>query len=345
MKKFLKKIILKLQRLIFLIINYTGVNFISRIINQNKLLVLTYHNFKNDEAAIKWNPYDNKCTGIEKFKQQLNYLKKKYHFITIDDLLLAIEHKLRLPKNSLLITIDDGYESNYTLVFPVLKLLNIPVVIFIVTSFIENKIPLWTDRLDHSLNSTGKPVLNIEKSKFDLTTTKNKILSAHLIRKLLKKFTSEKLFTTITKIEKQLEAPPYNDLTKEKKYRPLSWEQITEMSNSGLVTIGGHTDSHPYLSALNSEQQDQEIARSKKIIEDKTKKPCKIFAYPFGDKGSYNTKTQKILKKNGFIAAFTTLHGHFNLSKNSLKIKRVSIDDRDQDEIDLVGKITFGRII
>lgn len=345
MKRLFKKNILLAQRLLFLAIYFTGLGLLVRIIRKNKLLVLTYHSFKSDGSEAAGSPYDHKFMEIKKFNTQLNYLKKYYTFISANDLLECISKNTKLPPYSLLITMDDGYEQNYTLAYPILKLLQIPAIIFIVTSFIDNHLPLWTDRLDYSLINTTKKSFTIDKAIFNLETKKDKHKATHSVRQLLKTYSNDKILTAVSELEKQLGVALGKNFETEKKYLPLSWKQIRAMTDGGLITIGGHTKHHPYISALNNIEQANEIFESKQLIENKIEKPCKIFAYPFGDKNSYNTETQKILQKNGFLLAFTTLFGHFNLSKNPLTIQRVSIDDRDQDKIDLIGKITFGRIV
>ena len=61
----------------------------------------------------------------------------------------------------------------------------------------------------------------------------------------------------------------------------LSWEEIEEMSR-GSFEIGAHTHNHLHLSGLSPDVLREEVLTSKAAIEDKTGKPCHLFAYPFG---------------------------------------------------------------
>jgi len=105
-------------------------------------------------------------------------------------------------------------------------------------------------------------------------------------------------------------------------YKMLKWEQIKEMEKSKMIQFGAHTLSHPKLSQLNLTDMNEEIIRSKEILEDKLGKKCEFFAYPFGN---YNEQVVEIIKNN-FKAAFTVENGIVKYEDNLMKLKRNSID-------------------
>ena len=63
---------------------------------------------------------------------------------------------------------------------------------------------------------------------------------------------------------------------------PLSWEQVTKMTESGLVTLGGHTHRHTYLGRARLDLVEEELAASDELIEDRTGITPRHFAYPWG---------------------------------------------------------------
>ena len=74
----------------------------------------------------------------------------------------------------------------------------------------------------------------------------------------------------------------------------LSESQIKEMSDSGFVEFGGHTQTHLNLTAVETAVAEAEIQANKQWLEALTGKPCVAFAYPFG---KYTERDILILKR------------------------------------------------
>lgn len=62
----------------------------------------------------------------------------------------------------------------------------------------------------------------------------------------------------------------------------LGWDQVNQMQESGLVTIGAHTHTHPDLRVLPPDQVAEEINVSNELIERKTGVRPRHFAYTKG---------------------------------------------------------------
>ena len=74
----------------------------------------------------------------------LEYQKKGYSFISIDDLSTLITHHSSLiTKRFVCVTFDDGYHDNYTIAYPMLKHLGVPFTVYVTTGFIDNKQEMW----------------------------------------------------------------------------------------------------------------------------------------------------------------------------------------------------------
>ncbi len=93
--------------------------------------VLMYHNLTEDYpegtdgANISPKLFEEHMKGI---------LERGYTPIFVSDYYNSVQRGQELPENPIIITFDDGYLSNYELVFPIIKELKIPITIFIVTS-------------------------------------------------------------------------------------------------------------------------------------------------------------------------------------------------------------------
>jgi len=61
---------------------------------------------------------------------------------------------------------------------------------------------------------------------------------------------------------------------------PVSWAQLAEMTASGLLTLGAHSESHQDLRRLPEHQLRAELRRPKECMEDRLGIPVRGFCYP-----------------------------------------------------------------
>ncbi len=104
--------------------------------------------------------------------------------------------------------------------------------------------------------------------------------------------------------------------------RHISWEQIKEMSDSGLIEFGSHTLSHPDLTVISAAKRREEIVESKKIIEEKIGKEAIAFSYPAG---AYNNIVIRETAEAGYKFAVTTRPGDARIEQGLLTLHRVRI--------------------
>ncbi|MEX0931927.1 MAG: polysaccharide deacetylase family protein [Candidatus Paceibacterota bacterium] len=91
-----------------------------------EIAVLMYHSVEN----TSW-----KYGVSEKaFEQQLKYIKSNMNPVSLHDVVNHIEGKSILPRRSVAITIDDGYEDTISFVAPLLKKYGIPATVFLTTN-------------------------------------------------------------------------------------------------------------------------------------------------------------------------------------------------------------------
>ncbi len=99
-----------------------------------KVPILMYHNLLEGSAAG-----DGLNVSEAAFEDQMYHLKAHgYNTITFNDLYDHYMNESPLPENPVIITFDDGYESNYTIGYPILKKYSFNACIFIITNAIGN---------------------------------------------------------------------------------------------------------------------------------------------------------------------------------------------------------------
>lgn len=135
----------KMIKMIFLAVVFVAVSFPAHAY----VTVLLYHKF--DEAD---SPSTSTPTAM--FKQQMDYLKDSgYRVISMDDLWECISGMKEVPEKAVVITIDDGYLSEYTHAVPVLKEHGFPFCIFVFTRSVGSRNFMTWDQLQEVLSSGG----------------------------------------------------------------------------------------------------------------------------------------------------------------------------------------------
>ncbi|MEN6390971.1 MAG: polysaccharide deacetylase family protein [Syntrophomonas sp.] len=95
--------------------------------------VLEYHNFAQGPVGMD----DPWTVSQDAFREQMAYLSQNCRVIPLKTFLQEVEQNKEISENTVVITFDDGYRSNYLLAFPVIKQYKVPVTIFIVGDYIE----------------------------------------------------------------------------------------------------------------------------------------------------------------------------------------------------------------
>jgi len=275
--------------------------------------------------------YRKKFVNPKNFKSQLIWLKRNYKIISLSALIELHQSKKRLTENILALTFDDGYENIYKHAFPILKELELPATVFIATDLVDEQKPLWVDRLEYAISNTNLKSLTMEINgairNLPTDNHRNKCKTDIAIRKYLKNIDNEKKENLLIEIENQLGERLIGDFGASP-YKGLTWEQIQEMSKNG-IGFAPHTKSHPILSKLPAEKISSEIIESYNLCEQKIGRILKIFAYPNGQKEDFNEEIIEILKREGFIAALTTIPGTIKPGLNPYSLPRFSLDESD----------------
>lgn len=209
--------------------------------------ILTYHNF---DPTIP-----GKMTiSTAAFEEQLIWLKKNgYTVIPLMELVNYLQGKRSsLPPKSVVITADDGRESVYRYMLPLVRKYNIPVTLFIYPSAISN-------------------------ASYALT-----------------------------------------------------WEQLKELQKTGLFDIQGHTYWHPDFieekKKLSNNDYKQlvhtQLVNSKRILEERLKKPITLLAWPYG---IYDHYLEQQAANAGYSMAFSVDDRAANRSENIMSQPRYTI--------------------
>lgn len=217
--------------------------------------ILMYHRVireKDEEGIFGTYVYENEL------RKQFEYLRSEnIKPITFSD----IEEGILDKKNKVVVlTFDDGYSDNYTILYPLLKEFGFKAVIYPVT---EEDYNLWDSE---------------------------------------------------------------NKSNPEKKLQLMSWEEIRELNDSGLIEFGAHTKTHCNLLETNNQLSFSEIEESKKTLEKELGIEVLSFAYPYG---FFNEEHKKMLEVIGYKYGIATASGPVDFYEDLYHIRRIGIFSKD----------------
>ena len=122
--------------------------------NHNRIVILMYHKITD---SIPENEYERNSAD---FENDLIYIRDhNYQVLSMDDLILLRSGRLELISNGIIFTFDDGYESNYSKVYPLLTEYKMPATFFLTTEWIGTEdFMSWSEvwHLSEYLNASGK---------------------------------------------------------------------------------------------------------------------------------------------------------------------------------------------
>jgi len=295
------------------VLHYSGALRLYRRLNKS-ITILVYHGISYDKDPLNMN------IAPDIFESQIRYLKKNYKIISLDKAIDIINNK-NIDDNYCVITFDDGYKNNIDFALPILIKYSADATIFVTCDSVESGNFSWS-LLNDAIYKSNKTDLDLSKYGIDslsIVTDVDKLYAIRFLHNILKQLPDEK------KKEIQDHIVYHEETCGSHEREMLNWIEIVEMLETGLITIGGHTMSHPILSKVSSQIAFNEIVGCKNIIQSKIGIKVNHFAYPNGRTDDFTDETVRIIKDSGYASACTTAHGINTGTIDLYRLKRVSI--------------------
>lgn len=267
----------------------------------------SYYGFR--PAGPSRSPLESKLMPVNQFESQLRVFRRYGVPTRLGDLL---KPDADLSGRRVVITIDDGYASVYHYAFPILKKYNWPATLFLPTGFLDRETTLWPDWLEYMVWNAPdvNPAFRWNGSTIPLALYSNRLRSAFVNhhKAILKTVPVAEAHEWLKAFERHI-GVKYGWGSIPEPLRPLTWEQVREMRESGLITIGSHTVTHPILASCPMPDQEAELRESKRRIEVVLNEPCRFFAYPNGLLSDFTTETESAVRRAGYSLAVTMESG------------------------------------
>jgi peptidoglycan/xylan/chitin deacetylase (PgdA/CDA1 family) len=299
---------------------------------QTQPLILMYHRV----AEIDLDPWELAVTQSN-FEEHLSVLKKTRTVLSLDE--FVTRHRRRnLPANAVALTFDDGHLDNLTAAKPLLEAAGVPATVYIATGYANQNTSFWWDELAELV------LKRIEREsiefffegrfvRFELGPLHSSAITRHsrapagspvdrrsalqIIWMRLRALRRRQRDTAMRALRGFATLGEQADSS-----RPLTSDEVCELADGGLVSIGAHTVTHPSLKSLEPRDCQAEIVESRDACEEMLGRPITGFAYPFGD-GDFDVRAMVVAA--GFSHACSIIVSPVLRSSDPFVLPRIKI--------------------
>lgn len=276
------------------------------------------------------------------FRQQIEFMKGNFNFVSMEQVIDAVEGKFSLPDKALLLTFDDGYIDNYTVAFPILEEYGVQGSFFIPGKTFTTHQLLDVNKIHYILASADiKTLVGDLKERMDYYRGQEydypptddlwnayaidnrfdgkdvifvkRILQTVLPEKLRNQISSDLFERYVCISEEQLAYELY-----------MTEEQIRTMKRHGMF-IGCHGYDHYWLGNLSQEQMKQDISMALDVIDEFIDRRHWVMNYPYGN---YSQGVLDYVRSQGACVGLTTeVRVAEILKDNVLALPRLDCND------------------
>jgi peptidoglycan/xylan/chitin deacetylase (PgdA/CDA1 family) len=270
--------------------------------------VLYFH-----RVLAKPNLYFPDDPTIEELDQLLTILGQSFRFASLKE----IAQKRCVPKGEkpmLGISFDDGYQDNFTNALPVLEKHGVSATFFVSTAGTREGI-LWQDKIIQCVEKAdGNPAF-LDMMGDSYKGWNNLDIAINIMRSRKRQSVAARE-RDIARWASEMGMNEFEPLM-------MSEDELKALVKNGH-DIGGHTHNHAILSTETVKSSESEIIDNKLYLERVTGKAVDLFCYPNGHpQYDFDIKVHpEILKKAGYIAAFTTLDGGIGKDDDPMLLPR-----------------------
>jgi len=261
------------------------------------------------------------------FDDQIGYLRKHYNLLSFEEFAEIVTSKRKMPKRSAVVSFDDGYVDNLTNAVPILEAHAAQAVFYVATATLDTRREFWWDDLEriflleHPLPSSLEFTVRGQSHTFATSTSTDRATVYDQMHPIVKDCAVKQRDALMDQIVQ------WAGLTGagRESHRVMRKDELQTMARSRAVVIGAHTHNHPKLSVCTEADQQEDIALSKKVLEELLDRRIDHFSYPFGSKIDYTPQTVQICRELGFKTVCANYHDQVHSWHSPLELPRMLV--------------------
>ena len=261
------------------------------------------------------------------FEPLMRHLKREFEIITLDELAIRQPQGRRALRRSVMLTFDDGYQNNATLVAPLLRSLDMPFTVYLTTSGIGTRsfIPTFVARAALFKTTLSACHLPHIVDKIVLTSDAHRARAVAVVSNALKTLPTAQGRDLTSALRTLLTDSQWSEIEEEfRSERMMSWDEVRQVQSAGGC-IGSHGHEHYPLHPKQSHEEIQrQLVTSRDLISQQVG-PCRHYAFPNGQPADICPAALTELRRAGYVTATTTVPGPVTAASSALLLPRSCI--------------------
>jgi peptidoglycan/xylan/chitin deacetylase (PgdA/CDA1 family) len=273
-----------------------GLLDLAQLVTGSQITVLLYHSVASGENT----PY----FGGQELARHLDMLRAECRVLGAEEYLWHLQAGGKFPRRSVLITFDDGFENNASVVQPLMEAYQMPWVLFVTTAPLEEPGRFLWFSITRAICLYAPPG---EYSFLGRTWQLDDRASRLQATRQLALWARTRPADDVQQETDRWQAAYWKHVPAayvDSFCRMMSADQLRELGRSPLVEIGCHTRMHPFLPQVADGKLADEIDRPTAYLADVLGRRIRMFAYPAG---AYGVREINHLAKLGFDCAFAVI--------------------------------------
>lgn len=261
---------------------------------------------------------------VAEFEEKLALMKSHATMLSLEDALARLDSG-DIPANALVLTFDDGYTDKIQRILPLLKKYDASAAMYLSSGFMDDAQTFWFNRLIECVCRAKTPSFTFsgDGKTYPVESDAGKADAIDAVARFVKTVPDRRKHELLGEIEKAVSYDP----AKNKRLLPmLSWNDVKALAAEPLVTLGGHTITHPILTRMSDAEAFNEIKEGAEQIYRNAGVRVKHFAYPNGRPSDYNQAMRDFIENSGFESAAATLPGENDRDTDRYQLRREGFD-------------------